>query len=85
MPFPEKKKGGLAALIIAKAKPKGEEVSSDEPVSDDSGGDDQGLMSCADDLLSAVDEGNARGVANALKSFIDMYQGNSASESDDEE
>ena len=88
MAFPEKKKGGLAALIIAKAKPENKDaMSSDDSSSssDDSGGADEGLMSCADDLLSAVDEGNTKGVMNALKNFIDQYQGSSASESGDEE
>jgi len=82
MPLPEKKKGGLAALIIAKAKPKGEEPEA-EPEAEE-GGEDEGLMSCADDLLTAVDEGSAKGVASALKHFIDMYSGSEASESSDE-
>lgn len=62
-----------ALLILAKKKPAGDDAP--PPPDSDSGsdGDDsEGLKSAAEDVLSAVKDGDADALAEALHSFVEM-------------
>jgi len=65
LPFLQPKKA--AAVMIAKRKPSG----SIEPMHEE-GEQDPGLMSAAEDLISAVHAKDAKGVADALKAAFEM-------------
>lgn len=65
LPFLQPKKA--AAVIIAKRKPEG----SAEPMHEE-GEEDPALMSCAEDLISAVHAKDAVGVANAMRAAFEV-------------
>lgn len=67
----EERGKGLAALILAGRKPEDE---SDEKEQDDGdeGSMDEGLLSGAEDMLSAIEEKDPQKLAEALKSFLQM-------------
>lgn len=65
LPFLKSKQ--MAGSIIAKTKPEG----GLEPESQE-GQDDPGLMSAAEDLISAVNMKDASAVASALRSAFDI-------------
>jgi hypothetical protein len=62
---------GLAAIILASKKPKDESYEKEE--GEESKGEmDEGLLSAADDMMSAMKKGNSEAFAEALKAFIEM-------------
>ncbi len=69
MPGDSKQKA--AAIIIAKLKPKA--ASSEQDPDRAEGADmDEGLLSAAEELISAVERKSPNDVARILKDFIDM-------------
>jgi len=82
------------ALIIAKMKggkkngdaPPWKSSSHDDEYSEGSvGADHDGLESAAEDIIDAVEGGDARELVKALKSFLNIHCSQDDEESDDEE
>jgi hypothetical protein len=61
---------GLAALILASKKPTEEVAKKKE--SGDEGEMDEGLLSAADEMISAIEGKDSRQFAESLKSFLQM-------------
>lgn len=66
-------KGKVAAMIVAKMKPKAmpvEETDVDEAAEGE--GDDMGAEAAAEELISALSTGDAAGVVAAFKSLTEL-------------
>lgn len=75
---PDKKK--FAALIVAKAKP---EAKVAEPSEAMEGG--EGLQSCGEEILKAIEEKDSGALVGALKAFFEMVDEDEVSEQSEEE
>lgn len=67
-------KKGIAALIVAKAKPQGAPAPQGEPDGDEAEGegDDMGKHAAAEDMIAALDKRDPVAFSQALSSFIEM-------------
>ena len=68
---PDKKKS-IASLIIGSSAP--QEGASEMPGQEEEPQGDMGLESAAEEIMSAVKSGDAKGLVDALKSFMDMCE-----------
>jgi hypothetical protein len=69
------KKKSVAALIVAKGKPKDEgagPIEDMEPMYDEGAEDDPGLDVAVEDMMAAFEAKDPRGLKSALMSFIEM-------------
>jgi hypothetical protein len=79
----EKKK--IASLIVSRMKPSAPASPVGPAAEDEGAGKDAGLLSAADEIMSAVHAKDAQGLVEALKSFLDMAEGADESEPESEE
>jgi hypothetical protein len=68
----EKSPKGLAALIIASKKPAKEEMPMAGEMEDSEEESSVELESAADEILSAISNGDPKMLMEALKAFVDM-------------
>jgi hypothetical protein len=72
-------KGKLAALIIAAAKPKYEDLKkeNENAISGDEGLTEEtapGLLAASDEIISAIESKDSRALAEALKAFYEICE-----------
>lgn len=76
MDMKDEKKKSIAAVIVAKMKPRmGDKMAEDEGETgeeEESSDDSSGKMEAARELMEAVASRDAQGVKDAMQSFVDM-------------
>lgn len=79
LPFLSRNKSQIAGTIIQKRKADGTGLTTMDP---EESNENEGLESCAQDLLSAIEAKDAKGVASAIRAAYEILDSESADESE---
>ncbi len=82
----KKKQGGIGSMIAIKIKP-GKEKTYEQDKTEDGAIDENatGLDACSEEIISAVREGDAGALKEALSAFFEMYSVSEGMDAESEE